>query len=781
MISEQLEKLFNRAIVLANKEKHEFLIIENVLLAILEDEEVLRVISGINGNIADLKEDLQNFLNDSSNFSILSSRQVELLHEQQFNNDSLKELSEKLNIKYQPEISLSLQRVIQRAALHVQSSGKDEVKPLNVFVSLFSEKESHAVYFLRKNNINRFQVVQFISHGLDTPVTDKGNPDGVGALGAESDPAKGLEAFTEDLNELARKDKIDELVGRDEEVNRIIQILKRRTKNNPILVGDSGVGKTAIIHGLAKRINEGNVPAAMAGVKILSLNMASLLAGTKFRGDFEQRLKGILEGLKKLNDKKLSCLLFIDEVHTVLGAGATSGGSLDASNLLKPALSRKEIQVIGSTTFDEYRKFMEKDLAFSRRFQKVEVLEPSQEEANKILLGLKERFESHHGVQYSAQTLKAAVDLSVKHLADRKLPDKAIDVIDEAGAFKSLFGKGENRSIKIKDIEAVVAKMARIPKATVTSPEKQKLKYLERDLKMLIFGQDEAVVSVVDAIKLSRAGLGHKDRPIANFLFAGPTGVGKTELAKQLAFLLGVHFERFDMSEYMEKHSVAKLIGAPPGYVGFDQGGILTDLINKNPHCVLLLDEIEKAHEDIYNILLQVMDHGVLTDSNGRHTNFKNVILILTTNAGARELEAGSIGLGPSTTSNSHRKDQALKNKFSPEFRNRLDSIIHFNKLDDRVLDRIVEKFLIELETQLKEKKIELDVSFEAKRFLGKKGFDEKLGARPISRLIDQEIRKVLASEILFGDLQKGGIVKILLDDEQLKFEFQKNKSKVKN
>jgi ATP-dependent Clp protease ATP-binding subunit ClpA len=778
MISQNLEQILNKAIKKANEKKHEFLTLENVLFAMLEDEDVVEVLIDCGANMGDLKKDLSGFLEEDSNFSILTQEEIENLNRKQFGNDQLREIARENGISYQPEISLSLQRVIQRAAIHIQSSGKKSIQAINLLVAMFSEKESHATYFLEKQGVTRIDVVEKIAHTSDKSVNRHEDPS-VEPPGEtfkrEEKFEKALNEFTTNLNELARKGKIDPIIGREEEIQRIIQILSRRRKNNPILVGDSGVGKTAIAEGLAKAIVEHRVPQSLSKTTVYSLDMASLLAGTKFRGDFEERLKVVLQALEKQNEATGS-ILFIDEIHTIIGAGATSGGSLDASNLLKPALSKGQVRCMGSTTFEEYRKYFEKDQALNRRFQKVDVLEPSLEDAVKILTGLKSKFEEHHHVKYPDNVIRAAVELSYKHVSDRKLPDKAIDVIDEVGAYLRL--KPETKpeaEVTLEDVEMIVAKIARIPQKSISLNEKEKLRFLERDLKMMIYGQNQAIEKVSSAIMLSRSGLGHTYKPIASFLFTGPTGVGKTELAKQLALIMGINFIRIDMSEFMEKHTVSKLIGAPPGYVGFEQGGILTDAIHKTPYSVLLLDEIEKAHPDVFNILLQVMDHGALTDSNGRTSDFRNVILIMTSNAGAKEMEAGSIGLAgkvSGTELNSNKRDQAIKNFFTPEFRNRLDAVIGFNKLNHNNIEMVVNKFLMELENQLVQKKVELEVSSAAKDWISRNGYDDKLGARPLSRLIDDKIKKPLAHEILFGKLENGGKVMVDVKNDGLDFTF---------
>lgn len=776
MISQKLEQILNKAIKRANDKRHEFLTLENVLLAMLDDETVNEVLLDCGANLPDLKKDLLKFIEEDSNFSLLSEEEILDLNRKQFGNDQLRQIARENGILYQPEISLSLQRVIQRAAIHIQSSGKKSINAINLLVAMFSEKESHATFFLERQGVNRIDIVEKISHTVDRPVNraaDEVNAEpGQETFRKEEKYEKALSEFTTNLNEMAKKGKIDPIIGREDEIQRIIQILCRRRKNNPILVGDAGVGKTAIAEGLAKAIVEQKVPSILANTIVYSLDMASLLAGTKFRGDFEERLKLVLTALEKQNEDKGS-ILFIDEIHTIIGAGATSGGSLDASNLLKPALSKGMLRCMGSTTFDEYRKYFEKDQALNRRFQKVDVLEPSIEDSVQILTGIKSKFEDHHNVKYPDNVIRAAVELSHKHVADRKLPDKAIDVIDEVGSYLRLKPDSvKGLEVSLADIEHIVAKIARIPQKSISVNEKEKLRFLDRDLKMMIYGQNEAIDKVSNALILSRSGLGNNNRPIASFLFTGPTGVGKTELAKQLAHTMGINFIRIDMSEFMEKHTVSKLIGAPPGYVGFDQGGVLTDAIHKNPYSVLLLDEIEKAHPDVFNILLQVMDHGSLTDSNSRTSDFRNVILIMTSNAGAKEMESGSIGLGGKASTGSSKRDVALKNFFTPEFRNRLDAIIGFNKLDTKNIEMVVDKFLMELENQLNEKKVEMEVTSAAKAWLSKNGYDDKLGARPIGRLINDKIKRPLAHEILFGKLEGGGKVLVDLKNDDLDFIF---------
>jgi ATP-dependent Clp protease ATP-binding subunit ClpA len=793
MMSKKLEVIINTAIKKANELQHEYLTLEGLLYAmVLDDDQVVEVLKGCGANTSEIQSELENFFEERENFSILSSQQITELNKRQFIDDDLRQLAKESGIIYQPEISLSLQRVIQRAALHVQSSGKKHIRGINLLVAMFQEKESFALYLLEKRGIERFDIVRFISHALDAPSPkaelsmgeehDEDYEQGVGTEKTDREEKqerkkyKNLDNYAVNLNRLAKKNKIDPIIGRSSEIERITQILCRRRKNNPLLVGAAGVGKTAIAEGLAWSIVNDLVPEVLKDTTIYALDMASLLAGAKFRGDFEQRLKGVLKDLEQLGEVGKQPVLFIDEIHTVMGAGATSGGSMDASNLLKPSLSSGRVRVLGSTTHEEFRKFIERDSAFSRRFQRIDVHEPSVEDTYKILQGLRDKFEEHHGVKYSNTVLKTAVDLSEKYITDRKNPDKSLDVIDEAGAAMNLLSESKKRvNITKKDIEKVVAKLAKIPKISVVGSEKEKLRALKDKLKLVLYGQDHAVDQVSDAVLLSRSGLGHEEKPMASFLFAGPTGVGKTELARQLGLQLESHLQRFDMSEFMEKHSVSKLIGAPPGYVGHEEGGLLTDAVKKNPHCILLLDEIEKAHPDVYNILLQVMDHGSLTDAQGRMTDFRNTVIIMTTNAGAQEMESGSIGLSSKMSDEgTHKRDSAIKNFFTPEFRNRLDAIVHFNKLGEDYILRIVDKFLIELENKLIKKNVELYVDDKAKKWLADKGYDPKMGARPISRLVDSEIKKPLSNEILFGKLEKGGKVEISLDSKEngLTFKF---------
>ncbi|MBC7715280.1 MAG: AAA family ATPase [Rhizobacter sp.] len=778
----RLEVIINSAVVKANQLRHEYLTLEIMFKSMLEDGAVRSILENCDVKIPDMEKELDAFIAQDDNFSILSEDDVDELSKKQFVDAELRELARENGISYQPEISLGLQRVIQRAAIHVQSSGKKDILGVNLLVAVFSEPESFVSYLLDSHNVEKFDVVKIIAHGADRPVNSDGDSINESIRSEFGDmPEKkssALEDFCTNLNEQVAKGKIDPIVGREMEIERVAQILSRRRKNNPLLVGEAGVGKTAVAEGLAYRIVQGEVPDLLKNAIVFSLDLASLLAGTKYRGDFEQRLKNVMKELRAYNEAGINqAILFIDEIHTIMGAGATSGGSMDASNLLKPALSSGELRMIGSTTYEEYRKFIEKDSAFNRRLQKVDVMEPNPDDTQKILLGLRPKFEEHHNVKYSNAIIKLIVDLSTKHITDRKNPDKSIDVIDEVGAMIRIMPEAKRHTnITKKDVEAVIAMMAKIPKMSVATDERDKLKNLKSNLKRLIFGQDAAVEKVADAILLSRSGLSNESKPMGSFLFTGPTGVGKTELARQLAIDLGIHLERFDMSEFMEKHSVAKLIGAPPGYVGFDNGGQLTDVMKKHPHAVLLLDEIEKAHPDIFNILLQIMDHGTLTDSQGRATDFRNVVIIMTSNAGAKEMESGSIGLGKGSElheAQSHKRDRAIKNFFTPEFRNRLDAIVHFNKLGDDQILKIVDKFLIQLETKLSEKNVELIVEPEARAHLAKVGFDPQMGARPLSRIIDQEIKKPLSHEILFGKLEKGGAVVVSIDEKEQKIVFK--------
>jgi ATP-dependent Clp protease ATP-binding subunit ClpA len=745
MLSQELEFSLNSAFQRAREKRHEFITVEHLLAALLDNPSAARVLRACGGNIDELRRLLTAFLEDN-----------------------VPKLPTGSEIDTQPTIGF--QRVIQRAVLHVQGVGKKEVTGANVLVAIFGEKESHAVYFLHKQNISRFDVVNYISHGIskvpsENPSESQAAEEGEESSGAERSP---LDVFCINLNEQARLGKIDPLIGRSRELERTIQILCRRRKNNPLFVGEAGVGKTAIAEGLAKKIVDSEVPEVLNNATIYALDMGSLLAGTKYRGDFEKRLKAVLQHLKKQEH----AVLFIDEIHTIIGAGAASGGAMDASNLLKPVLSTGELRCIGSTTYQEYRNIFEKDRALSRRFQKIDVTEPSVEETVEILRGLKNRFESHHNVRYTQQALRSAAELSARYIGDRHLPDKAIDVIDEAGASQQLLPVARRKkTIGAHDIEDIVAKMARIPPKTVSSSDKETLKSLDRDLKMVVFGQDEAIGALSTAIKLARAGLRPLEKPIGSYLFSGPTGVGKTEVTKQLARVLGLELIRFDMSEYMERHTVSRLIGAPPGYVGFDQGGLLTEAVIKHPHAVLLLDEIEKSHPDVFNLLLQVMDHGTLTDNNGRKADFRNVIIVMTTNAGAERIARSSIGF----THQNHIGDDTLEiNKlFSPEFRNRLDAMIRFKPLDETTIMHVVSKFVTELEAQLSDKHVTLELDDAARAWLGKHGHDPAMGARPMARLIQEQVKKPLADELLFGKLEHGGHVKISANSEGLSFEFQ--------
>lgn len=743
MIAQELEVSLHMAFVEARQQRHEFITVEHLLLALLDNPSAAEVLRACSANIDDLRKSLTQFIKENTP-TVGGTDEVDT----------------------QP--TLGFQRVIQRAIMHVQStgSGKKEVTGANVLVAIFGEKDSHAVYYLHQQGVTRLDVVNFIAHGIkksEPPEPAKSN-DGAGAEG-EKDEGEGkgspLEQFTQNLNQMAKDGKIDPLIGREHEVERVIQILCRRRKNNPLLVGEAGVGKTAIAEGLAWRITQGEVPEVLTDATVYTLDMGALLAGTKYRGDFEQRLKGVL---KQLKDQP-GAILFIDEIHTLIGAGAASGGTLDASNLLKPALSSGALKCIGATTFSEYRGIFEKDAALSRRFQKIDVVEPSVEQTVEILKGLKSRFEEHHSVKYALNALQAAAELSAKFINDRHLPDKAIDVIDEAGAAQRILPKSkQKKTITRAEVEDIVAKIARIPPASVSNDDRSKLKSLDRDLKSVVFGQDAAIDALAAAIKMARSGLGKPDKPIGSFLFSGPTGVGKTEVAKQLAYILGIELVRFDMSEYMERHTVSRLIGAPPGYVGFDQGGLLTEAITKKPHAVLLLDEIEKAHPDVFNVLLQVMDHGTLTDNNGRKADFRNVIIIMTTNAGAETMNKATIGFTNAREAGDEMAD--IKRLFTPEFRNRLDATVSFKPLDEEIILRVVDKFLLQLESQLAEKKVEVTFTDALREHLAKKGFDPLMGARPMQRLIQDTIRRALADELLFGRLVDGGRLTVDVDAE---------------
>ncbi|BEV14506.1 ATP-dependent Clp protease ATP-binding subunit ClpA [Herbaspirillum sp. DW155] len=748
MIAQELEVSLHMAFVEARQSRHEFITVEHLLLALLDNPSAAEVLRACSVNIDDLRKTLTNFITDNTP-TVPGTNEVDT----------------------QP--TLGFQRVIQRAIMHVQSAsnGKKEVTGANVLVAIFGEKDSHAVYYLHQQGVTRLDVVNFISHGVrkDQQTDPQKAPEGAEDVQAEGQQKESpLDQFTQNLNKAAAEGKIDPLIGRESEVERVIQTLCRRRKNNPLLVGEAGVGKTAIAEGLAWRVTQGDVPEILKNAVVYSLDMGALLAGTKYRGDFEQRLKAVLKQLKDSPNG----ILFIDEIHTIIGAGSASGGTLDASNLLKPALSSGQLKCIGATTYTEFRGVFEKDHALSRRFQKIDVNEPTVEQTVQILRGLKSKFEEHHGVKYSASALTSAAELAARFINDRHLPDKAIDVIDEAGAAQRILPKSkQKKTIGKPEIEEIISKIARIPPQSVNQDDRAKLQTIERDLKNVVFGQDPAIEALASAIKMARAGLGKTDKPIGSFLFSGPTGVGKTEVAKQLAFILGIELVRFDMSEYMERHAVSRLIGAPPGYVGFDQGGLLTEAVNKKPHAVLLLDEIEKAHPDIFNILLQVMDHGTLTDNNGRKTDFRNVIIIMTTNAGAESLQKRTIGFTEKKEAGDEMAD--IKRMFTPEFRNRLDAIISFRPLDEEIILRVVDKFLMQLEEQLHEKKVEAVFSDSLRKFLGKKGFDPLMGARPMSRLIQDLIRKALADELLFGKLVSGGRVTVEMDDkEQIKLDF---------
>ncbi|GAA5188151.1 ATP-dependent Clp protease ATP-binding subunit ClpA [Ferrimonas gelatinilytica] len=759
MLNKDLEVTLNNAFQQARRNRHEFMTVEHLLLALLDNPSAKEALLACGARLDTLRNEVEVFIEQTT----------PLIPE----DDSERET--------QP--TLGFQRVLQRAVFHVQSSGRNEVTGANVLVAIFSEQESQAVYLLRKSEVTRLDVVNFIAHGVvkrDQQEPDLGsegesqeNP-GLGVEREEESGGDRLENFAANLNKQAQAGQIDPLIGRQEEVERTIQVLCRRRKNNPLLVGEAGVGKTAIAEGLAYRITEDDVPEVMADCTIYSLDMGALLAGTKYRGDFEKRFKAVLRQLQK--DPK--AILFIDEIHTIIGAGAASGGMMDASNLLKPLLSSGKLRCIGSTTYQEYQGIFEKDRALARRFQKIDVREPSVAETTQILMGLKSRYEDHHQVRYTNSAISAASALSDKHINERQLPDKAIDVIDEAGARMAMLPLSKRKkTISAADIEEIVAKIARIPAKSVSSSDKEVLENLDRNLKMVVFGQDAAIDALTAAIRLARSGLGNEGKPVGNFLFAGPTGVGKTEVTQQLARQLGVELIRFDMSEYMERHSVSRLVGAPPGYVGYDQGGLLTDAAIKHPHSVVLLDEIEKAHPDVYNLLLQVMDHGTLTDNNGRKADFRNVILVMTTNAGVQETIRKSIGF--KQQDHSHDAMSEINRVFTPEFRNRLDSIVWFNHLDMQVIAKVVDKFLVELQAQLDARGVHMEVSAEARVYLAEKGYDRNMGARPMARLVQEEIKKPMANEILFGQLQRGGDVAIDVVDGQLRFNYQSDKTAV--
>ena len=766
MLSRNLEQTLHRALILAGERHHEYATLEHLLLALVDDADAVTVFRACGVDLDRLRTDLTGFL-DKDLAGLASDRPTE------------------------PKPTAAFQRVIQRAAIHVQSTGRDEVTGANVLVALFAERESHAVYFLQLQDMTRLDAVNFLSHGIaKAPDRSTRRP----VAGTESNAEKGgeepertesksqkgnqdaLSTYCVNLNDKAIAGKVDPLIGRDTEIERTIQILCRRTKNNPLYVGDPGVGKTAIAEGLARRIVEGNVPEVLLKSTIYSLDMGALLAGTRYRGDFEERLKAVVTEL----DQDPHAILFIDEIHTVIGAGATSGGAMDASNLLKPALAAGTLRCIGSTTYKEFRQHFEKDRALVRRFQKIDVPEPTIDDAVKILRGLKGSYEKHHKVRYTEEAIRAAVELSAKYIHDRKLPDKAIDVIDEVGASRMLQPEGRRRkTVDLKDVEDIIARIARIPPKSISADDKEVLRSLERDLKGMVFGQDQAIDALSAAIKLARAGLRDAEKPIGNYLFSGPTGVGKTEVARQLATALGIELVRFDMSEYMERHSISRLLGAPPGYVGFDQGGLLTDAIDQHPHAVLLLDEIEKAHPDLYNVLLQVMDNGKLTDHNGKTVDFRNVILIMTTNAGASDMSKEAVGFGRQVREG--EDEEAIKRLFTPEFRNRLDAIIPFAHLSPEIVGQVVEKFVLQLEAQLADRNVTIELSSAAKEWLAERGYDRLYGARPLGRVIQESIKKPLAEELLFGKLAKGGAVKIGLKNGELAFDIVESNSSSNN
>ncbi|TGG95661.1 ATP-dependent Clp protease ATP-binding subunit ClpA [Natronospirillum operosum] len=754
MLSKELESTLNQAFKEARDKRHEFMTVEHLLLALLDNAAANEVLNACAVDADRLRRELSEFIDATT----------PIIPEQDDDRDT------------QP--TLGFQRVLQRAVFHVQSSGKSEVSGANVLVAIFSEQESQAVYLLRQQNVSRIDVVNFIAHGISKveggSAEDQGadHSDAAADEPVDAETGEGIEGFATNLNEQAREGRIDPLVGRDREVERVVQILSRRRKNNPLLVGESGVGKTAIVEGLAKKIYDGEVPEIIQDAEVFSLDLGSLLAGTKYRGDFEKRLKALLAQLKK----RPKAILFIDEIHTIIGAGAASGGVMDASNLLKPMLSSGELRCIGSTTFQEFRGIFEKDSALTRRFQKIDVIEPNEDDTYQILKGLKSKFEQHHDIRYTDKALRTAVKLSARYINDRHMPDKAIDVIDEAGAAQRLRPVSRRKKvISVGDIEEIVAVIARIPPKSVSRNDKELLQNLERNLKMTVFGQDEAIDTLSSAIKMARAGLQEGNKPIGSFLFAGPTGVGKTEVTRQLAEALGVELIRFDMSEYMERHTVSRLIGAPPGYVGYDQGGLLTDAVTKTPHAVLLLDEIEKAHPEVFNILLQIMDHGTLTDNNGRKADFRNVILVMTSNAGAEDMGRRSMGF----TKQDHATDglEAIRRMFTPEFRNRIDAIIQFKALPVEVILNVVDKFLVELQAQLDDKKVHLAVSDDARTWLAEHGYDQAMGARPMARLIQDEIKKKLADALLFGVLSSGGEVEVSVKDDRLHFMFKESKT----
>ncbi|WP_343565054.1 ATP-dependent Clp protease ATP-binding subunit ClpA [Kiloniella sp. b19] len=756
MLSNNLEQSLHRALAHANERRHEYATLEHLLLALTEDPDALAVMRACGVSVEALQEDLGDYLeNELSNLTTVYLGEA--------------------------KPTAGFQRVLQRAALHVQSSGREEVTGANVLVAMFSERESHAIYFLQEQEMSRLDAVNYISHGIakvhgmeETRIVRGADEESENdeSTGPASKGGEALASYCVNLNQKAAEGRIDPLIGRQKELDRTVQVLCRRTKNNPLYVGDPGVGKTAIAEGLAKRIVDGEVPAVLLNTTIYSLDMGSLLAGTRYRGDFEERLKQVVKEI----EKEEGAVLFIDEIHTVIGAGATSGGSMDASNLLKPALQNGTLSCIGSTTYKEYRNHFEKDRALVRRFQKIDVAEPSIEDAIQILRGLKPYYEEHHKVKFSNEALRTAVELSARYIGERKLPDKAIDVIDEVGASQMLLPEDKRKkTLGVKDVEEVVAKIARIPPKSVSKDDKSMLKNLERDLKTMVYGQDGAITALASAIKLARAGLRTPDKPIGSYLFSGPTGVGKTEVARQLAHSLGVELTRFDMSEYMERHAVSRLIGAPPGYVGFDQGGLLTDAVDKSPHCVLLLDEIEKAHPDIFNILLQVMDNGRLTDNNGKTVDFRNVILIMTSNAGASDMAKPAMGFGSGIREGDD--EEAINKIFTPEFRNRLDAIVPFANLTQKVMGKVVEKFVLELENQLEDRNVTIELTTKARNWLAAEGYDPLYGARPLARVIQNEIKKPLAEELLFGELTRGGKVIVDVAGGKLSFSFPKGEA----
>ncbi|HAJ90088.1 MAG TPA: ATP-dependent Clp protease ATP-binding subunit ClpA [Rhodospirillaceae bacterium] len=759
MLSRNLEQTLHKALALATEKGHEYATLEHLLMALTVDQDALAVLRACGVNVAEMQQQIESYL--ETDLSYLVNTQIS-----------------------EAKPTTAFQRVLQRAAIHVQSSGREEVTGANVIVALFSERESHAVYFLQNQDMTRFDAVNYISHGIaKVPGANdsaRSIPQGADDLQSDDKPLRqgkeALDAYCINLNEKAKKGKIDPLIGREKEVERTIQILCRRAKNNPLYVGDPGVGKTAIAEGLAKKIEEGDVPEVLLGCTIFSLDMGALLAGTRYRGDFEERLKAVMTELQAMEN----VVLFIDEIHTIIGAGATSGGAMDASNLLKPALANGGLRCIGSTTYKEYRNQFEKDRALARRFQKIDVEEPSIDDAIRIIKGLKPYYEDHHKVKYTAEAIKAAVELSVRYIGDRKLPDKAIDIIDEVGAAQMLLPASKRKkTIGVKDIETVIAAIARIPAKAVSKDDKTVLMNLERDLKTMVFDQDEAISVLADSIKLSRAGLRDPEKPIGCYLFSGPTGVGKTEVAKQLSKTLGIELVRFDMSEYMERHAVSRLIGAPPGYVGYEQGGLLTDKVDQHPHCVLLMDEIEKAHPDLYNILLQVMDYGKLTDNNGKTIDFRNVILIMTTNAGAAQLAKAPLGFQSERRADDDTEE--IKRLFTPEFRNRLDAIVPFRALPQSAVLRVVDKFIMQLEAQLSDRRVTILLTDKAREYLAEQGYDPQMGARPLARVVQEKIKKPLAEELLFGKLVDGGSVSVDYMDGKLAFDIRAEKPSTKS